>query len=150
MTKIRTYRPFDAFAELQQMANLFDRAFSATASEGTAPTSLSVPIEVFEHDNRLVIRAAVPGVAPNELDVQIEDGVLTIRGEVKRDHEEKDVKMYRREFAYGSFSRSLRLPDELDLENVDAEFRHGFVTITIPRIAPPAPEVKKVAIRQSE
>ncbi|GMV89162.1 MAG: hypothetical protein AMXMBFR81_20930 [Chthonomonas sp.] len=152
-TIVRSISPFDAFAELRQMAELMDRAFASPTNGNGAMmasnASLAVPIEVLEKDGKVMIKAAVPGISPEELEVSVENNVLTIRGELKREHEEKDVKVYRREYSYGSFSRSIRLPDDLDLEKVDAEFKHGFVTISIPRVELPVPEVKRIAVRAS-
>lgn len=112
-----------------------------------ANAGLTLPLEILEKDGKVLVRAAVPGVAPEDLDVSVEDGVLAIRGELKREHEDKDVRVYRREYTYGTFSRSLRLPDDLDLDHVDAEFKNGFVTITLPRVEQPKPEVRKVEVR---
>lgn len=153
-TFVRNISPFDMLAELRQMAELMDRPFLPGNGNGNSPmtasnASLSVPIEVLEKDGKVMIKAAVPGISPDELEVSVENDVLTIRGELKREHEEKDVKVYRREYTYGSFSRSIRLPEDLDLEKVDAEFKNGFVTISIPRVELPVPEVKKIAVRAS-
>ncbi len=89
----------------------------------------------------------MPGVDPEQIDIQIENNVLTIRGELKSDYEETQAKVYRREYSYGKFSRSIRLPEDLNHEEVSAEFKHGFVTITLPRTPTPQPKVLRVPIK---
>src|SRR5690349_9470587 len=84
--------------------------------------STLLPVDLLEQDGKLIIKAAVPGVNPEELDVQVDNGVLTIKGEHKQEETTNDAKVYRREVAYGSFSRSIRLPENLNLEQVDAHF----------------------------
>jgi len=109
-----------------------------------------LPLDILEQDGTLKIRAAVPGVEPNELEIQIEKNVLTIRGEISRENESKDEKVYRREVSYGAFSRSVRLPDGLDFDKVDAQFKNGIVTISLPRVPEEKPKSIKVNVRQSD
>lgn len=150
---VRTLAPFDALTEMRQVMDAFDRALFTPNNGGAAMpaanTGLTLPLEILEKEGKVLIRAAVPGVAPEDLDVSVEDGVLTIRGELKREFEDKDVRVYRREYTYGTFSRSLRLPEDLDLDQIDAEFKNGFVTITLPRVEQPKPEIRRVEVRAS-
>jgi HSP20 family protein len=111
------------------------------------PSQGLLPIDIVEKDNALLIKAAVPGIEPEHIEIQIENNVLTIRGELKSDYEETQAKVYRREYSYGKFSRSVRLPEDLETENVTAEFKNGFVTITLPRQPEPTPKVLRIPVK---
>jgi HSP20 family protein len=149
---LRTIVNLDPFAEFQQMSRVIDRMFGDVrqSSFGDAAT-FALPVDLYEKDNTFFVRAAVPGVSPEQLDVEIQNNVLTIKGETKQTWEEgEDTKVYHREYRYGSFSRSIRLPERLDLEKVDAEFKDGFVTISIPRVPEVKPQALKVSVRSNE
>jgi HSP20 family protein len=126
------------------MDDVFDRLFNGPrATNGLA----ILPIDVLEQDAKFIVRAAVPGVDPEELSLQIENNVLSIKGEHKDTHTSEEAKVYRREVSYGSFSRSIRLPQNLQLDAVDAEFKNGVVTISIPKVEEPKPQPIKINVR---
>ncbi len=141
---MKTFMTVHPLREMRTLEEMFDRVWN-TAPASAAPNSLA--IDVLEHNNHLVISASVPGIAPEDLDVQIENNVLTIQGESKQESFEGDVKVYRRETTYGKFARSLRLPENLNLAEVDAQFKNGVVTIRIPRVEEVKPAALKVPIR---
>lgn len=135
-------------AEFDRMTALMDRLLGSGMSLGpTESRGLVLPIDVYEKDSTLVFKAPVPGVKPEELDVQVENGVMTIRGEVRQDETLSDAKVYLRESTYGAFTRSVRLPEGLDFERIEARFQDGFVTITIPRIIEDKPKALKVEVK---
>ena len=145
---LKTIVNANPLAEFRAFDEMFDRMFGTPHRVGPSPsTDALLPIDVVERDNALFIKAAVPGVDPEHVDIQIENNVLTIAGELKSNYEDTQAKVYRREYSYGKFSRSIRLPEDLDLENVGAEFDHGFVTVTLPRLAQPAPKSLRVPIK---
>ena len=127
----------------QQFDELFDRLMGVAHEPSTSGRIL--PIDVFETENAFVVHAAVPGVEPHEIGVQVENGVLTIRAERRAENEES-AKIYRRENAYGTFSRSLRLSDRLNTEEIAADYRNGVITLTIPRIPEPKPKTINVSV----
>jgi HSP20 family protein len=132
--------------DLKAMDEVFERLFGSPR-----PSAASIlPVDLYEQEGNLVVRAAVPGVAPEELDVQIENNVLTIQGEHRQEATSGEAKIYRREVAYGAFSRSIRLPENLNLEAVDAQFNHGVVTISIPKVEEPKPQAIKVNVRSAD
>lgn len=143
---MRTLVNFNPTNDLRMMEEVFERLFPAQR----VPSEAALPVDVYEQDGRLFVRAAVPGVAPDQLDVQVENNVLTIKGEHKQESTSEDAKVYRREVAYGSFSRAIRLPENLDLDKVDAEFKNGIVTISIPKIEEPKPEPKRITVRAGD
>jgi HSP20 family protein len=147
----RTLVNLNPVSELQQFAELVDRAFGenypARRAEQTE-TALILPVDISERDGKVLIKAAVPGVRPEDLEVSIDNDVLTIRGETK-DTFEQNEKVYRREYRYGTFSRSIRLPENVNKEAAEANFEHGFVTISLPRVEPPKPKALKVQVKDS-
>ena len=146
---LRTLVNFNPRQEARNMEEIFDHLFGTPVRPNGTPVG-TLPLDILEQDGTLKIRAAVPGVEPNELEIQIEKNVLTIRGEISRENESKDEKVYRREVSYGAFSRSVRLPDGLDFDKVDAQFKNGIVTISLPRVPEEKPKSIKVNVRQSD
>ena len=132
-------------SEFRAMDEVFERLFARNPI--ASPTATNLPIDIYEQNGKFNIKASVPGIDPSALDIQIEENVLTIRGEVKHEYEAEEVKVYRREVSYGSFARTIRLPENLNIEAVDAEFSNGFVTISIPRAEEVKPKALKVNVR---
>lgn len=142
---MKTVVRVNPLSDIRAMDEMFERLFGRTPI--ASPTATSLPIDIFERKNKFIVRASVPGISPEKLDVQVEDNVLTIRGEISHDYEGEDVKVYRREVSYGSFARSIRLPENLNLEEIDAQFSNGLVTISIPRVEEVKPKALKVNVR---
>jgi HSP20 family protein len=123
----------------EAMDRLFEESFVKPREGGDlAAPGQSLAVDIYEKDDALVIKAAVPGVKPDELDINITGDVLNIKGEVKEDQEIRDENYHRREFRYGAFCRSLRLPIDVDVDKADAVFKDGVLTLTLPK-----PEEKK-------
>ena len=91
------------------------------------------PIEVTESDNDIVVRAQVPGMKKEDLQVEILDGSLNLRGEVRETKEEKEKSFYRSEFHYGSFSRTVPLPSGVDTAKATAKLTEGVLELRIPK-----------------
>jgi HSP20 family protein len=139
-------------SELQQMIDSMDRAFNTVRSE-PRPTfqnsEMILPVDIWQKDNTVFIRAAVPGVAKEDLDIQVAEHILTISGETKHEALQDDkANFWRREYALGRFRRSIRLPDFAISEKIEASFKNGFVTISVP-LAIQSPKVVQVPIRSS-
>lgn len=146
MRSIVTYSPFH---DLHRFADMMDRMWDAEPALGGA----GVPMDVWEQNNDIFIKAAVPGVDPNKIDLSLENGVLTISGEFGDEHETptNERKMYHREMRYGRFTRSVTLPENADEDHIGAEYRHGYLTIRIPRLQrPEKTETKKLPIRNAD
>lgn len=143
---MRTIAHVNPAAEIRAFEEMFDRMFGTTLRPST-PVANALPLDVIERDNKLVVRAALPGIDPKDIDIQIEENVLTIRGETRNESESKDEKVYRREITAGRFARSVRLPEDLNLDAVDAEFQNGLVIVTLPRQEAPKPKTFKVNLR---
>jgi HSP20 family protein len=146
---MRTLVSLHPLAEFKQMVQSMDRAFDTLWGEATAPNLPQIPVDIYERDGSLFVSASIPGIRPEDLDITVEEGVLTIRGETKQEWESNETKVYRREQRFGQFARSIQLPDELDLDRIDAEFQNGMVTVRIPKMEAPKPQSRKVLVRNA-
>jgi HSP20 family protein len=105
-------------------------------------------VDMFETDDHLVVKASVPGVKPENLDVTVKGETLTIKGEMKEEQEKKEGQYYYHERRQGAFSRSLTLPFPIQSEKVEATFEHGVLTLTLPKAEEIKPRSIKVATKQ--
>jgi HSP20 family protein len=99
---------------------------------GTTQTIWSPAIEVFQKEGNLVVRAELPGVNKDDVKIQLTDDGLVIQGERKEEHEEKREGFYRSERSYGQFYRLIPLPDDINPDQVRADFNNGVLEITVP------------------
>lgn len=117
--------------------NTFDRLFDDPFFRGFptiasfVPVEAPLPVDISERDGKLVVEASLPGFKKEEVDVQVHDGVLTISAERKQETEEKTEKFYRRERSWGSVSRRVSLPAEVNETAVDAELKNGILTVSL-------------------
>lgn len=131
-------------AEIRNFEDLFTRLFN---EQKPADRSLTIPLDIVEADGKIVVKAAMPGIDPSEIEVHVENNVLTIRGEHKSEELSEDAKLFRRENVYGVFSRSLRLQPQLDQTAIEASFKNGIVTVTIPKIEEQKPTAIRIPIK---
>ena len=99
---------------------------------GMRATAWTPQIEVFQRENQLVVHADLPGLSPDDVNVEIEDGVLAISGERRQQSEHRDRGLYRSERSYGSFYRAIPLPEDVNEEQINASFRDGVLEVTVP------------------
>ena len=122
---------FDPFGDLRQMQNTMDRMWrrfgngSGASSDSPHTEAWAVPLDVVRNGEDTVIRASMPGVSPEDIQVSIEDSVLTIKGQTSQEHQEGDGKYLMRERRSGSFHRALRLPDSVDAERAHPFYENG-------------------------
>ncbi len=103
-----------------------------------------VPVDVYETDEDVVVKASLPGVTPEEVEISVSDNTLTIQAETKQEEEKKEPHYYRHERRYGSFRRSLRLPVEVDVEKAEAVFEQGVLNLRLPKVAEVRPKTIEV------
>jgi|SRR5215470_12133899 len=130
------FEPFRDLLHLQDRMNrLFDESFRARTGdeEFALGTSWAPAVDVYEQDNNLVLKAELPGVDAKDVDVRIENNVLSIKGERKFENDVKKESYHRVERAYGTFLRSFTLPNAVDPSAVKAEFKDGVLRLTLPR-----------------
>jgi HSP20 family protein len=122
---------WDPFAEITELRSQFDRVFDEL---GGHPQGTWRPaIDVMRQDDPLVVRADLPGLTPDEVKIEVEDGILTVSGEHQEDRRDNDGGRYvRRERCFGAFSRSIALPSGVDTQTIKAQTRDGVVEVTVP------------------
>jgi HSP20 family protein len=121
---------------LRRLNTILDDAFTTWpfAVDGSAPTAAWVPaVDVTEDTDGVQIGIELPGVRPEEVNISLENGVLTIRGEKKQVRDARGDQLRRFERRYGSFERGFTLPTTVDVERIAARFEHGVLTVTLPR-----------------
>lgn len=130
---------WDPFKEMEAMQDRLNRAFGVASLPGNAGKELmSVSewaplVDITEDDNEYLIKAELPEVKKDDVKVNVENGVLSITGERRYEHEEKTKKQHRIERSYGRFERSFTLPDEADGTRVCAEFKDGLLKVHLPK-----------------
>jgi HSP20 family protein len=125
----RTITRWEPFAELAEMRSRFDRLLGDLTDGGHdwAPA-----VDMVRDNGHLVVRADVPGIKPEEIEIKIEDGVLAIAGKHEERTEEEDELFVRRERRFGAFSRTIALPDGVDPKRIKAKTRDGVLEVVVP------------------
>lgn len=144
LTNVNERRPlWGAFTDFD---DLFEGLFSPRRVSRSIEGNALVPvIDVAETDNEYLIKAEIPGVKKEDLNVSVQDGVLTINAESKyEDEEKKEGRLIRQERRYGKFVRSMRLGKDVDSSNVKADYNDGVLELKLPKIEEVKP--KKIAI----
>jgi len=122
-----------------EISRFFDDFFSDFSTPALAARGNWIPaVDILEKGGDMIIRCEVPGVSEKDIDLKLEGNVLTLKGEKKLDHEEKQESYHRVESFYGAFSRSFTLPDTVDADKIKADYKNGVLTITVPQ----RPEVR--------
>jgi HSP20 family protein len=134
MAIVRWSDPFREFAQLQDRIN---RAFSDTygrSDEGLMTSGSWVPpVDIYHNgDHEVVLKAELPDMTREDIDITVDNGTLTIRGEKKLSNEVKEEQFHRIERRYGSFSRSFSLPQTVDTGRVAADYKNGVLTVRLP------------------
>ncbi len=143
--------PFASFQ--REMNRLFDNFFSGFSLSSWAPfdrgatQTFSPRVDVSETDKEIRVSAELPGMEEKDIDISLTRDSLTIKGEKKGETEEKGKDFYRTERSYGSFTRSIPLPAEVDADKVEATFKKGVLDITLPKTAKAIEETKKIPVK---
>jgi len=146
MNAITRWDPFRNLSTLQDQVNrLFDTSFKGNA-DNSALTTWAPAVDIYETENELVIKADLPDVAEKDIDVRVENNMLTVRGERKFEESVKEDNYLRVERAYGSFSRSFSLPTTVDTEAIKASYKNGVLTVELPKRAESKPKQVKINV----
>ncbi len=139
------WEPFRDFMTLREaMDRLFEESFVRPRREWLAPAERTLALDVYETEDNVVVKSAVPGVNPDDIDITISGNTLSISGETKVEEEAKEEDYIRRERRYGSFSRTVTLPEGLESDKAEASFQDGILTLTIPKAPEAKPKVIKI------
>jgi len=117
----------------KEMDQLMDRLWDG--DDIPAGMAWSPKVDFTETKEAIAVKAEIPGIEPKDIQLMLENGVLTLRGEKRQEMEEKDERFYRMERSYGSFARSLRLPANVDATKATAVFKNGVLTVVMPKTA---------------
>jgi len=144
----------------REMDRLFDRFLDRFPHHGTwpepsdwtddpdRPQGMLVPsVDIAENEKQITIHAEVPGLGPDDFEISVSGNVLTIRGEKRECTEDKSADHYHCERRFGSFTRSIELPADADLESIEAEERHGVLTVAVRKIASAEHKPKKIGVK---
>ena len=123
---------WDPFQEMLNLRRTVDRLFdNANSDHEYAQWGLAV--DVVENKNEYIVKASVPGINPDDLDISYSDDTLTIKGEIKSDNEYKEDQYQLRERRYGSFARSISLPTKIKGDAIEASYQNGVITLRLPK-----------------
>jgi HSP20 family protein len=116
-----------------EMNRLFNTFFDEGGSNGQTSRRWAPAVDLVEREDSLVLRADLPGLREEDVQIEVRDHVLTISGERRAEFEDSEQGYYRIERAFGSFSRSLSLPEGVDADKIEASFDNGVLEVTIPK-----------------
>lgn len=132
MSNLTRWEPARDMMTLREaMDQLFNEAF--TRPYGRDGGSQMPAIDLYQDSDRVVVKAALPGLKQDDVKVTVTGDVLTLRGEYRQEQEQKEKTYHIREQSYGSFERAIRLPSEVQADKANAEFENGILTITLPK-----------------
>jgi HSP20 family protein len=146
MATIARLEPVRGLSTLQDQFNrLFNEQFRNQAEE-SALTTWAPSVDIYETPNELIVKADLPDVNEKDIDVRVENNLLTIRGERKFDKSVSEESYLRVERTYGAFSRSFSLPNTVNAEKIGAEYKNGVLTVTLPKREESKPRQVKVTV----
>jgi HSP20 family protein len=125
-----------------------DRVFDAFFGQTDQGRRWVPPIDLVEADDHFVLEADLPGLSEGDVNIEVQDGTLTISGERQAEHKQREKGWYRIERAFGSFNRSLTLPDGVDPDRIEASFSNGVLEVRIPK--PEERKPRRISISSSE
>ena len=140
------YRPFNELAELNRPWKFFDEALNSVFAGGEPASPWTPAVDIAETENELVLKADVPEVKPEDIEVQFENGTLTLKGKRGFEKKEDGKAWHRIERSYGAFMRAFTLPETVDSDKLKADFNNGVLTVTIGKKEIAKPKSVKVNI----
>lgn len=145
------WEPFrDLLANRDPFNRLFNESFSRFFGDDELSTRPWAPaVDIYETPEDLVLKAELPGVNPNDLEVRVEDSTLYLKGQRKFESEVKEDNYHRIERAYGTFARTFALPNSIQSDKVSAEYKDGVLTLTLPKREEAKPKTIKVAVSKN-
>ncbi len=143
-----TLTRWDPFREMMALRNTMERLMEDVERplwRAETPEFLRLAVDVSETDDSFIVKASLPGINPEDLDISMTDNVLTIKGEIKMEEEKEGEKYHIRERRYGRFMRSLTFPVPVDADKIEATYENGVLTLVLPKAEEAKP--KKIEIK---
>lgn len=141
------YDPFREAVDFPAGLRLFQDAVDRLFSEPPASRPWAPAVDILENENALVLKADLPDVNLKDVDIRLENGTLTLKGERKFEQANENGGYHRIERSYGSFMRCFSLPDSVETDKVKAEYKNGVLTVTLPKKEIAKPKTVKVEVR---
>ncbi len=142
---------WDPFREMLSMRRAMDRLFDdalTTPSGEWQQNAWNLALDVIEDENEFQVKASVPGIKPADLDITYNNNTLMIKGEVKEEYETEEGRYHMRERRFGSFSRSLTLPSNINADQIQADYQDGVLTLHLPKSEEAKP--KRITVHGGE
>jgi HSP20 family protein len=146
MMELVRWNPLKEMSLLRNHFSSFfsDPFFPAEMAGNEGSRNMWPAVDIFEKDGKMVIKAELPGMDKKDISLDIQNGVLTLRGERKYENEVKEENFYRKEMSHGTFVRSFTLPVDVDADGIKAEFKDGILTVEVP--APATRKPKQITV----
>jgi len=146
------WQPFQEMETLRsQLDDLFDELVSFNGeSRGEARTAWMPAVELEDTDENFILRAEIPGVEAKDLDIQVSREAVWLAGEHRHEHNTQEQGIFRSEFRYGKFQRQIPLPVPVHHDQVQAEFKNGILTLTLPKVEEARRRVVKIDLGHSQ
>jgi HSP20 family protein len=141
---------WDPFGEMAALRRAMERVFDeygALRGRGEEP-ELTFPVDLFETDREVVVKASLPGVKPQDVEVSVTGDSLTIRGESRHEEKVEEENYFRQEIRYGAFARVVPLPSAVRVDGAEAAYRDGVLTVTLPKAE--EARAKTIRVRAAE
>lgn len=142
---LKKYEPLRESDSLGSRIQKYFEDFPSISSDFNI--SFNPKIDISEDENNLFVDAEIPGIKKEDLKLTLQDNILTIKGEKKREEEKKEKSYYRNERCYGSFTRSFTLPVEVSSDKIDARFEDGTLKVKMEKIKKEASNVKEIELK---
>ncbi|HHL73973.1 MAG TPA: Hsp20/alpha crystallin family protein [Bacteroidetes bacterium] len=147
MTLVRRDPANDLLGIAEEMNRLVGNVFGGARETSLFKGSWMPSVDISEDNDNFYIHAELPGLSKDDVHINYEEGVLTLKGEKKTETEEKDKNYHRVERSYGAFERSFRVPSRIDVDKINARFENGVLSITLPKLEEAKPKEIKVSIK---
>src|SRR5438067_8892504 len=145
--ELSTWSPFDRLSTLRdEIDRLFDLSLPGFTRDAGLFGGWSPSVDVYQDEDNVFVKAELPGMKKEEIDISLQNGMLTISGERKHEEEHKEGESFRSERFFGKFQRSVSLPSEVDVKNVKAAYKDGILTVTLPKAEEAKPKQIEVQV----
>lgn len=140
---------WEPMREMMTLREAMDRLFDDAFTRPISPSGISAmpAIDLYQDDDQVVVKAALPGYKTEDVTISITAGVMKLRGEIRQDEEKKEKTWHIREHRFGSFERSITLPADVQSDQAKAEFTNGILTITLPKAEAIKPKTISIKVK---
>lgn len=146
MTNLTRWNPTREMLSLRRaMDRMFEDFYGNQDTDWDQAITWSLPLDVVENEGEYLVKASIPGMNPDDLEITYDNNVLTIRGEIKSEEEKKGERYHMRERRYGSFSRSISLPTTVNPDGIQASYENGVLNLHLPKTEDVKP--RKIAVQ---